>query len=314
MRVYILGKKRLDIGGGFTFIRNLQKSLPDVTWVDNWRDAELYFIPSCSLISDREEVSSVSKIMPVVLRIDNLPKESNNRGKAFASLEHAAFYASDVIYQTQWAKEYVGYFLRDFFRKFRKHVIINGVDPEIFNTHGRPFKGKQYYLFINRAGEENKRFPEAWFRFHYLHRDNPSVSLRLVGGFQRCGHRNCEEHNQIERYTFNFVDGESIQYLGILDDVEMAALYRQTDVLLAPYYMDACSNTVIEALMCGCDVDPCLSGMTGGTPEIIAQFKKDPKELTIESMGKKYEKVFAEAIAGANVKASTNRGVTSSPL
>jgi len=72
----------------------------------------------------------------------------------------------------------------------------------------------------------------------------------------------------------------------------MAEIYRSADVMLLPYFADACSNTAIEARMCGMELEYDSDG-GGGTHELRMA---DKKELTLEVMGKKYVKVFQKVL------------------
>ena len=194
----------------------------------------------------------------VVLRIDNMPKNSRNRNTASSRIRAFADLADLVIYQSNWAKEYVSYFT-----KKDGPVIYNGVDTNIYKPDG-PVWGKDdnktIYMYSRFNRDESKRPHEAFYYYHMYWRDNPDSELWIMGQFGR----------DSQTYNFDFFMDEPVQYFGCMDNPEQIAMYyRAADYLLVPYFNDACSNTVIEAMCCGCKIDTCLSGATGGTNELL---------------------------------------------
>lgn len=77
----------------------------------------------------------------------------------------------------------------------------------------------------------------------------------------------------------------------------MAKIYRSADYLYAPYALDACSNVVIEARMCGMEI--VVGGVVGrevegsSTTEIL---RAPLEQLTLKAMGDKYLEVFERVL------------------
>jgi len=174
--------------------------------------------------------------------------------------------ATEVIYQSKWALDYLSPFL-----KADGRVIYNGVDREIFKPDGLQydFEGKPTYLYSRFGRSEGKGWENAWYRYQRIQREEPKAGLVIVGKFS----------DQLREYNFDFFQGERFEYQGVVEDpFEMAKIYRGCDYLMAVYENDCYSNTYLEALACGCKlVDP---RMSGGTPELIENRKDGVKDCS----------------------------------
>jgi glycosyltransferase involved in cell wall biosynthesis len=95
-------------------------------------------------------------------------------------------------------------------------------------------------------------------------------------------------------YNFDFYRGELYNYLGIINDPQvMASIYRGCNRFLMTYYNDACSNSLIESLLCGCAPDIRGLGNTGGTPEITRKYIEFGDDyFTLARMTKEYITLF----------------------
>jgi len=258
MRVYIANQSKQKYGGGWTFIRNLVNGLSGkVEFIDDFSRADIIFIASSSMVDKTiiEEAKKMSK--RIILRVDNIPRNSRNRNTGTSRLKKYAELADRVIYQSEWAQWYVGHFI-----KREGQVIYNGVDTKIFKKDGfaHPKLKDEAYLFSQYNRDENKRYNEALYYFYMRYRENPNCELWMAGRYSP----------DVIKYNFDMFMDEPIEYLGVGEDLEvLAGWYRGADYLLAPYYNDACSNTILEARACGCKILTLLSGDTGGTPEIL---------------------------------------------
>ncbi|MCK5493854.1 MAG: hypothetical protein KAJ14_12155, partial [Candidatus Omnitrophica bacterium] len=101
-KIFIPQRAKTGIGGGWTFTANLVKALKDeVQFVDDWQDCDIYFIPGCTL-AEREEVKQAKdKGKKIILRIDNVPRNSRNRNTGTSRLFDMAQMADEVIYQSE---------------------------------------------------------------------------------------------------------------------------------------------------------------------------------------------------------------------
>ena len=290
LKIYIANESKQKLGGGFTFLRNFRKAIAGkVEFVDGAEKCDVYFIASATMVSREEVLNAITAGKKIVLRIDNFPRNSRNRGAGTSRLYDIAQMANLIIYQTQWAKDFVGKFI-DPENKKQSEIIINGVDLDIFNPDGEKIEkdGEPQYLYVRYNRDETKRWDEAWFFFQQLlfgkskvfEKRNPH--LWIVGQFSK----------ELMEYNFDFFNGAEsrFRYLGVIDDpVEMAKIYRSADILLFPFYNDACSNTYLEASACGCEIDLLKSGYSGGTPELIALAGE---ELSLERMAEQYLEAF----------------------
>lgn len=283
MKIYIPQKAIDGFGGGWTFSRNLKKTLArKVNFMSRWQDADIYFIPGPTLVERNEVIEAKNAGKKIVFRIDNVPRNSRNRNTGTSKLYDFAQLADVVVYQSQWAKNFIQPFI-----KKDGEVILNGADTDIFKPDGEkiPKDGNPQYLYVRSSRDETKRWEKAWFEFQNIFYQNPEAHLWIVGRFSP---ENLE-------YNFDFFGGaeKRYAYLGVMDDpLDMAKIYRSADILLLPYFADACSNVCIEARQSGLDIkyDEVWGG---GTFEIMTADKKD---LTIEVMANKYLKVFEECL------------------
>jgi glycosyltransferase involved in cell wall biosynthesis len=182
--------------------------------------------------------------------------------------------ADMVVYQSEWARMYAGYLVGE----VDSLVIRNGVDTSIFypqkkNEHRDFLK----YLFVQFNRDENKRWPEAAYRFHMDWRQNKKNRLTIVGAFTP----------ELVDAGFDFFAGESVEYyLPVSDRYALADVYRAHDVLLFPAFADAAPNTVLEARACGLQIEGV--NPIGGTTEML----EPDLDISLERMCDDYEKLF----------------------
>ena len=176
MKIQILNESKQSLGGGWSFIRNFKKILKDFVVEEDAKtidliskDADICFIASPSMVNRGIVEAAKSMGKKIVLRLDNIPRNSRNRGTGTPRLYDIAQMADLIIYQSLWAKNY----LSPFIKKDGK-VIYNGVDMELFNPEG-PYKDfgkpdKKIYLYSRYNRDETKGWERAWFQFQMIHR------------------------------------------------------------------------------------------------------------------------------------------------
>lgn len=294
MKIYLANSSKQIIGGGWTFIRNLRKGLEGkVEFVNNLKDCDIFFVSSATMVS-RDEVMMVKEMgKKIVLRVDNIPRNSRNRNTGTSRLWDFAQAADLIIYQSNWAREFVGAFI-DPEGKKKSAVIYNGADESIFTPDGPTIEkeGAPQYLYIRYNRDETKRWEEAWFEFQTAFFKNKNAHLWIVGCFS----------DELKEYNFDFFGGaeQRIRYMGIIEDpAEMAKIYRSADLLLIPYFNDACSNLLIEYLRCNREhakIETGSGGLTGGTPEIINLFKNG-YDFSAEKMAEQYFNEFKNLLS-----------------
>lgn len=276
MKIAIANDSGQTIGGGWSFISNLTKGLRkagvDIVSIS---DADIVLIASTSMVKKETVAEIKDKNKKLVIRIDNVPRNSRNRNTGTSRLKSFSQAADAIVYQSNWARSY----LFDFIGREGK-TIYNGVDTEIFNENDRAKTSGSVYLYSRFNRDETKNWELAWYKYQLIQRKDVHARLLIVGQFSP---------EQIE-YNFDFFRGESFEYLGIIDKPEnMADIYRTCDYLLATYYNDCYSNTYQEALACGCQLfEP---DMSGGTPELIKN-----GVISLEKMTENYLQLFREVI------------------
>ena len=282
MRVALLNDSKQGLGGAWSFLRNLTKGLESLGHqvVDNPLEAQIAVLSGVTMVN-RDTVRAVKEGgVKLVVRVDNLPRNSRNRNTGTSRLKDFTEWADEVVWQCAWAREYLGDFVK------REGVIIyNGVDIDVFNPEGvskdyRADGSGPIYLYSRYSRDENKRYEEAWYEYQLIHQKNPNAKLVLAGRFS-------PEH---AKYNFDFFRGEKVESPIVAQTPEeMAMVYRGCDYLMAPYFCDAYSNTYLEAIACGLELYK--PSMTGGTPELIRN-----GVITIQEMAKEYEKLFEKLL------------------
>jgi len=290
MKIYFPNSSKQDLGGGWTFRRNLLKGLgKKITVVDNWKDCDIVMITGVTM-TDRTEMENAKEAgKKIVLRIDNLPKDSRNRGTSFSRMRDFGKLADYIVYQSGWSMNYVGSWLRDKIKAKAalcgncNTIIYNGVDTKIFNYNDDPHDRGDTYLIVQYNRDENKRIPEALYHFHLVSRKYPNAVLKIVGKFSP----------EVINYNFDFFSDEKVEYHGIIDDPkEMAKIMKTCKYFYFPAFLDSCSNTLAEAMACSCT--PLLVNDEGGSREVMEQNVFGVKP--IEEMADDYYKVFEKVL------------------
>lgn len=280
MRIFVPNESKQTVGGGWSFLRNFEKyasrkGIEIVSSSYKYQDGDVLFVSGATMVPKEIVYAARDAGMKIVLRVDNAPRNSRNRNTGTSRLKAFAELADVVVYQSSWARVYLEPFLGK-----SGPVIINGADPDIFNTYGsrRPKEGSPQFLYARSSRDETKRWEEAWYEFSMAHRQWPDSHLWIIGEFS----------GELRAGNFDFFMGEKYDYAGQVEDPrDMAEYLRSTDWLLLPFYNDACSNTLIEARMCG--VEKIHYSSTGGTPEIM---EMPLPELSADVMVDKYLQVF----------------------
>jgi len=277
MKIFIPQRaKEGDIGGGFSFTRDFIKTTKDkVEFVNNLTEADIYFIPGPTLAEKSEVELAKTLNKKIVLRIDNITRNSRNRNTGTSRLLKYAQMSDLVIYQSQWAKDFIMPFV-----KKDGPIIYNGIDVSIFKKVGDVLskEGSPQCLYVRSSRDETKRWEKAWYNFQKLYFKNKDAHLWIVGKF---GPENLE-------YNFDLFGGAEKRYrfLGeIKDRNEMAKIYRSADLIFIPFSNEACSNTFAEAKACGTNI--IFEEDAGG---IIEQDKIGI--ISLESMSDKYLEEF----------------------
>jgi glycosyltransferase involved in cell wall biosynthesis len=274
MKIYMPEIDQSKMGGGWSFAEIFFK----YNEIHAFENADTFFIPGATQV-DREKVHQAKERgMKIVLRIDNHLLPSRNRNSGMQKLKEYAELADLVVYQSEWAKKYIGGIIgKD------GVVILNAVDLDVFKPEPSMRNDDGVlYARSSRINEKGWDMVRYWFTRAYM--ENPKLFLTIIGKFS--GEN--MEHN------FDFFNGENFRFYGQIRHNDFAVMLRQNKYFLYSYFMDACSNTLIEALCSGCEVID-IYGMlrTGGAPEImLAWADKGRDYFGYDRMINEYRKVM----------------------
>jgi len=282
MKVYIAHADDNKIGGGWSWINNAKKAGIHNSTYD---EAEVYLIPSPSMVSKEEVDKAQADGKKIVLRVDNIVRNSRNRNTGMSRMKRFAEQADLVIYQSKFAKRLLMPYL-----KTDGVVILNACDTDIFNAKGRQEDTTAKFIYSRVNRDETKNWEMARYTFQSESEiRNGDAILNIVGQYS----------SELVEYNFDFYQDEQYKYWGVITDAgTLADLYRNSDYLIYTFWNDACSNTLIEALCCGCVVSD-KYGMveTGGAMEIITNYYEHGIEyFSLARMGSQYLGVINELL------------------
>lgn len=275
MKIFVANSSHQKTGGGWTWIRNFKKGMGDLI-TDNYDEADIYLIASPSMVQRAEVFKARDDGKKIVLRVDNAVRNSRNRNTGMSRMKDFATLAHEVIYQSDWARDY----LYPFTERSGK-VIVNGIDLELYSEE-KDDGDNILYSRYNRDETKNYEAARYWYSQYQL--QNPEAKLFIIGQFS----------DELRQGNFDFYNNENYQYLGVMDYRQMAKIYRLCHKYLYTYFNDACSNTLIESLCCGCDiVGDEYYRETGGAKQILDNFRNYGREwFSLERMCAEYKQVL----------------------
>jgi len=305
IKIHLANQSKQGIGGGWTFMHNLRESMElikaDVKFTD-YAESDIYFISGASMVT-RDSIKLAKKDgKKIVLRVDNIPRNSRNRNTGTTRMYDFAQLADWVIFQSEWAKqkvmplldsytneisnEYNGHMYgtekrEKFFCECNSSIIMNGVNTYIFKKDGDklPNPHKKRFLIVRFNRDNNKRLEEALDMYSEKWLIDKDIDLYVIGQYSR----------ELVAGYFDFYMGERFTMFSVIENrTQLASMYRSCDVLIYPSYSDACPNTVLEARACGLEI---WHNGHAGIPEVMAE-----KDITLERMGKEYLDVFKKLL------------------
>lgn len=274
--LYIANSSEQKTGGGWSFISNLKKAIPELI-TDDYVKADTLFIPSASMVKPEVAEQAWDEGKKVILRTDNALKHSRNNGKGMARMRRMAEVADAVVFQCQWARDYLEEFIGS---KGKSTIIYNGIDLDIY-TPGTPASPNNY-LYSCAAKGETKRWEWAWWAYQKIQKDNPNAFLNVTGNLS----------TPVLQNNLDFFQGERFRFWGTITDPNtMADFYRNNQYLFAVYENDCYSNTYLEALACGMELIEV--NMSGGTPELLNNWNKGREYNGLKRMGDDYRTLLS---------------------
>lgn len=277
MKIFLAKHEPGRMGGGWSFQDNFAKAMGDKITTD-YREADIYFIAGASMMTREEVKQAQADGKKIVLRVDNIIRNSRNRGTGMTRMKDFAELADLVIFQSEFAED----LLNPYLQKEDYRIILNATDQSIFyptTSH----KQETHFLYCRSSSDETKNWEMARVAFQRIAVEDDRATLNIVGKFDQA----------LQEYNFDFYNNENYKYWGEIHDRNaLADIYRQNKFFLYTYFNDACSNTLIEALSCGCEVLGCYSmEQTGGAMEIITKYKSEGLEyFGLKRLAKEYTK------------------------
>lgn len=278
IKVYIPNISRSQIGGGWTFIKNIKEGLKrEIEFVDNVDDCHVYFIAGPTIVDPSESGRAKDQGKAIVFRVDNVPKKSRNRRSTpHERMQEFASIATVVVYQSEWAKKYCYPLCGD------GTIIYNGVNKKIFFPDEKmKDKDRQIYLYAYHGKSELKQFWKAHYIFQLEHRHNPKAEFWFINDFGR-------DLPELQDANFDFWNGEKYKHLDKINNPEdMAKWMRKASYLIYPSILDASPNLVLEARASGLKVIGASDSRLSGTRELL-----DLEDISLERMCEEYLSLF----------------------
>jgi glycosyltransferase involved in cell wall biosynthesis len=212
-----------------------------------------------------EVTSDVREKVDVALHIGHIRYESRARvnvlrvGPArvsthenYAELNHirrkSMKLADGIIYQSDYSKQVQDEFAGTVDKPFA--VIYNGADPEFYAGLSPMVQSYKWpFLASTRKWIAQKRLKDIIESFQMA--EIPDSCLYVTG----------ETLGQEKPYR----KVENVRFTGPLDQTELGQFYRMATALVHIVYLDACPNSVVEAVCAGC---PVICTDQGGTKEV----------------------------------------------
>lgn len=263
MKINILNYEPDRIGGGWSAARNLYTAFNFT-----YEESDVVLICGATQASHEQVRQAQKDGKKIVLRIDNHLLPSRNRATGMSRMQSFADVADLVIYQSQWARDYLSPIIgKD------GVVILNGVDTKIFNTEGRGETKDYLYVRSSRIAEKGWERARYWFSRHHN-----GDFLYIAGKFSS---ENLE-------YKFDFINNEKHIFLGEIPHERLANEMKTHKYFLYSYFMDCCSNTLLEAKASGMEIIDVFGDLqTGGAPEIM-----ECEDLSLERMCREYKEAI----------------------
>lgn len=260
MNVHIANYSEQQVGGGFSFIANLMngcQQIGGVSFVD-YDKAEVYLIPSASMVQREQVKIAKADGKKIILRVDNALRHSRNRSTGMSRLWDFAEMADEIVFQSEWAKEVIG---KEFLQTDRGCIIVNGVNQGIFNMDNRTEDLVARFTYSRYNRDETKNWEMARYIYQQaVYTADVPCQLNILGRFS----------DELRENNFDFYQAESYKFWGVQPAPTVSQILQNTDYFIYTYFNDACSNSLIEALCCGCEIVDTYGMLnTGGAGQIM---------------------------------------------
>lgn len=252
-------------GGGNQFLRALRKEFFKMrVYEENLKEADVILFNSHHKLEDCLRIKWNYQGKIIIYRIDGpiFLYRGKNKDLDRIILLFNKLFADGIIFQSNWCKKQN----KKYFGISSKYetIIHNAVDNEIFNKNGKKEFSPQ---------GRTKLIATSW-------------SSNWRKGFEI--YKFLDENLDFSRYEMTFVGNSPIQFKNIrwirpIPSEKVAEILKQHDIYIAASRIEACSNSLIEALSCGL---PVVAVDDGGDPELVQKGGKlfSGKEDVIEKI------------------------------
>jgi len=260
VNVHVANYSEQQVGGGFSFIANFMngcQQIGGVSFVD-YDKADVYFIPSASMVQREQVKIAKADGKKIILRVDNALRHSRNRSTGMSRLWDFAEMADDIIFQSTWAKNVIG---KEYLQTDRGHIIVNGVNQDIFNMNNRTEDLAARFTYSRYNRDETKNWEMARYIYQQaVYTADVPCQLNIIGRFS----------DELRENNFDFYQDESYKFWAVQPPEIVSQILQNTDYFIYTYFNDACSNSLIEALCCGCEIVDTYNMLnTGGAAQIM---------------------------------------------
>lgn len=214
-----------------------------------------------------------------ILRLGDCHKYRKDYKKLNARKIKALRKADGVIYQSRYSQKLCQAFLG--VAKCPTTVIFNGANPEEF--HVKPMESVYKYNFLAsaRKWDNNKRLSTIKRAFWKAEIKNSCLWI--------CGNTVQKSGAEVDA-TLN----REMKFLGLVDESTLASLYKLCNALIDITWLSACPNSVVEALVAGCNV---ICSNQGGIAELYCDSSIEDKSYNFKPTGKHAPKLDENFLA-----------------
>jgi glycosyltransferase involved in cell wall biosynthesis len=254
--VFYCGARRGDIGGPLVKIKRLQAEFPQSNFAYN----NVYLISNAPYLSREALLSLKRKNIKITLNQNGVFYPSwYGEGWEIKNQEMAiAYHISDyVFWQSHFCKRAAERFLGH--RDGKGEILYNAVDLNHFRPANRRCNKKFTFLLAGKVQHQlSYRLISALESLAFVRKKSLNAHLNVAGWI--------EDSVQFKRLITDLKLEEHVTILGPFSQKDAPGLFQTSDAFLSNTHMDACPNTVIEALACGL---PVVYNSTGGVPELV---------------------------------------------
>lgn len=251
MKIHVLYKTTENTtGGGNQFLRSLKNFFKSINiYEENRNKADVVLFNSHHFVKEAAGLKFSRPDKIFIQRIDGPMKKYNNNNDRRDDIVNIAnrFIADATVFQSEWSQDQNH--LMGMPEKEYETVIHNAPDPEIY------YKAKS-----NKPSEQNR-----------IRLIATSWSVNPNKGFGT--YKWLDENLDFSKYEMFFIGRSDIKFenindLGVMSSTELAEQLRKSDIFIFASLLEACSNSLLEAMHCGL---PVVAANSSSNPKIVGR-------------------------------------------